>query len=114
MKEVEMYKLCYNESLLEIKSRDKVIAKLKEDLNREKIKNQQVAVENPQIFVTGPEGAFGPENGIGIGIAGSLASMDEEKLTQFKDIAEKYLLEVVDDLPVRSVAECKVFFEIFR
>ena len=103
--------------MLEIKSRDKVIAKLKEDLNREKIRNQQLGPENPQIFVRNPEGSLGPGNlagNNGIGLGQSMASIDEEKLTQFKDLAEKYLLEVVDDLPVRSVAECKVFFEIFR
>ena len=44
----------------------------------------------------------------------SVTSLDDEKLENFKDLAEKYLLEVVDDLPAKNMAECKIFFEIFR
>ena len=114
MKEQEMYKLSYEESTREVKARDKLIVKLKEDLNKEKIKNQNLANNNVELKTNNPTILIDNQAKDTQKHDESVASLDDEKLTNFKDLAEKYLLEVIDDLPAKNVAECKIFFEIFR
>ena len=78
-----------------------MIHNMKEELNREKLKNQNqhsMAANHDDNRQTGYGHDFGQKNN-----KHSLVSMDEEKQGEYKDLAEKFLQELVDDLPVENV-----------